>query len=350
MSGSSLDGLDICLATFEVSDNQEVLSFSVLQTEAVDFSDAFIKRWRQVPEASAIELARLHADTGRYFGQLTRDFIHRHGLKNIDAVASHGYTVFHQPEAGFTTQIGCGAQLAAQTQCRVITDFRMADVAAGGQGAPLVPFAERHLFPQYRTFLNIGGIVNISFHPKENADAVIAYDVCAGNTLLNYLAREKGSEYDKDGAWARSGKILPELLRELNEIPFCAAVYPKSLGTEHVQEYWLQRIIASSGSVEDKLATAVEHIAMQVAAAVARQSQAADMLVTGGGALNKYLVERIQVHLSGKVIVPDNTIVQFKEALLMALLGLFRLREWANVLNSATGAAKSTCGGAIYLP
>ena len=150
MSGSSLDGLDICLATFEVSDNQEVLSFSVLQTEAVDFSDAFIKRWRQVPEASAIELARLHADTGRYFGQLTRDFIHRHGLKNIDAVASHGYTVFHQPEAGFTTQIGCGAQLAAQTQCRVITDFRMADVAAGGQGAPSASAALQGSIPRHK--------------------------------------------------------------------------------------------------------------------------------------------------------------------------------------------------------
>jgi len=347
MSGSSLDGLDICYIRFLVSGFR--FEYEILQADCIEYTNEFRERLRNAPNLSAFEFAKLHAELGKYFGQLTNDFIKQNKIENLDFICSHGQTIFHQPNLGFTTQIGCGAQIAAQTNCKVICDLRTSDVANAGQGAPIVPIAERYLFSAYKVFLNIGGIANIAFHEDNK---VKAYDVCAANTLLNYFAKQKGLAYDKDGNLARSGNIILPLLDELNNIVFCKQAAPKSLGTEHIVNDWLPLFDKYETTIEDKLATAVEHIAMQVAKAIKSEIRNlnSEILITGGGALNSFLVERIQHHVSIKVKVPDVLTIQYKEALAMAFIGLLRILEIPNCLASVTGAKKDVVGGAVYLP
>lgn len=347
MSGSSLDGLDICFVQFQKED--EKFKYEILQAEGIEYSDLFRENLRNAANLTAFEYARLHTELGKYFGATTANFIKKNKIKQLDFICSHGQTIFHQPSLGFTAQIGCGAQIAAQTNCKVIGDLRTSDVAYGGQGAPIVPITEHYLFSDYTAFLNIGGIANISY--KKN-QTTTAYDVCAANTLLNYFALQKNLPYDKDGQLARNGKIIPELLGALNEIAFCKTIAPKSLGTEHIFKEWIPLFEKYDNTIEDKLSTAVEHIAFQVGQSVRLLSVAADerLFVTGGGALNTFLVERIQHHSAAKVVVPDVNTVQYKEALAMAFIGLLRLLELPNCLSSVTGATKDAIGGAVYLP
>ena len=347
MSGSSLDGLDICYVRFQ----NDVLTFNyeILQAECIEYTNEFRERLRNASSCSAFEFAKLHTELGEYFGVLTNDFIQKNKIENLDFICSHGQTIFHQPNSGFTTQIGCGAQIAAQTHSKVVCDLRSSDVAHSGQGAPIVPIAEQHLFPEYKVFLNIGGIANIAFHKEEK---IIAYDVCAANTLLNYFAKQKGLDYDKDGHLARNGEISQELLSDLNEIKFCKQPFPKSLGTEHITNEWIPLFDKYENGIEDKIATAVEHIAMQVGEAIKSQFSIlkSEILITGGGALNTFLTDRIQHHSNLKVVVPDILTVQYKEALAMAFIGLLRIMETPNCLASVTGAKKDVTGGAVYLP
>ena len=358
MSGSSLDGLDLCYVRFQNYDFR--FEYEILHADCIEYTNEFRERLRNAPNLSAFEFAKLHTELGNYFGKLTNDFIHKNKIEIVDFICSHGQTIFHQPNLGFTTQIGCGAQIAAQTNCKVVCDLRTTDVANAGQGAPIVPIAERYLFSDYKAFLNIGGIANISFHnPKslkgllenESVEKIIAYDVCAANTLLNYFAKQKGLDYDKDGNLARSGNIIPELLNELNAIDFCKQVAPKSLGSEHILSDWIPLFDKYKNSIEDKLATALEHIAMQIGNSMESQisNLKSQILVTGGGALNSFLVERIQHHSNAHVVIPDILTVQNKEALAMAFIGLLRILEIQNCLSSVTGAKKDVVGGAVYL-
>lgn len=372
MSGSSLDGLDICYVEFLVNSQQAILDsyermdnsmltidFKIHQADCIEYTNEFRERLRNAPNLTAFEFAKLHADLGHYFGKLTNDFIQKNSIEKLDFICSHGQTIFHQPNIGFTTQIGCGAQIAAQTNTKVICDLRTSDVAIGGQGAPIVPIAERYLFADYDAFLNIGGIANISF---KSENKIIAYDVCAANTLLNFFAKQKDLDYDKDGNLARSGKINTQLLDELNNIDFCTQAAPKSLGSEHIFDNWIPLFAKYEISIEDKLATSVEHIALQVNQSIVNSQWSiiekdshisnltSQLLVTGGGALNSFLIERIQLNSALKVVVPDVLTIQYKEALAMAFIGLLRILEIPNCLASVTGAKKDTIGGAIYLP
>ncbi|MFN8282966.1 MAG: anhydro-N-acetylmuramic acid kinase [Chitinophagales bacterium] len=353
MSGSSLDGLDLCYVRFQNYDLR--FEYEIIYADCIEYTNEFKERLRNAPNLSAFEFAKLHTEVGKYFGELTNDFIHKNKIEAIDFICSHGQTIFHQPNLGFTTQIGCGAQIAAQTNTKVVCDLRTSDVANGGQGAPIVPIAEKYLFADYKVFLNIGGIANIAFHKSESeheSESVIAYDVCAANTLLNYFAKQKGLEYDKDGNLARSGKINNELLHALNNIDFCNQAAPKSLGSEHIFDDWIPLFDKHEISIEDKLATAVEHIAMQVGSSIESQSSElkSQILITGGGAFNSFLTERIQYHTSLKVIVPESSTIQYKEAFAMAFIGLLRILEIPNCLSSVTGAKKDMIGGAVYLP
>lgn len=378
MSGSSLDGLDICYVEFrdnsqsstingkEIKNDKEPgFSYTILKADCIEYTPAFRERLRHASNLSAFEFAKLHTELGKYFGHLTRDFIQLNKLENIDFICSHGQTIFHQPNLGFTTQIGCGAQVAAQTNCKVVCDLRTSDIAQGGQGAPIVPIAEQYLFADYDVFLNIGGIANIAFHQNKSTlenKNIIAYDICAANTVLNYLAKQKGLEYDKEGKLAQSGTVIESLLIELNAIRFCQQAAPKSLGSEHIYEDWIPLFDKYDESIEDKLATMVEHIAMQVSRSIVNSQWSIDsksngpstidhrILITGGGALNSFLIERIQQHSPVKVVVPDSLTVQHKEALAMAFIGLLRILEIPNCLASVTGAKKDVIGGAIYLP
>jgi anhydro-N-acetylmuramic acid kinase len=347
MSGSSLDGLDICYVRFHK--NNTAFEYEIIFADCIEYTIDFRDRLRNAPNLTAFEFAKLHTDLGKYFGQLTNDFILKNKIDELDFICSHGQTIFHQPNIGFTTQIGCGAQIAAQTNTKVICDLRTNDVANAGQGAPIVPIAEQYLFSNYKVFLNIGGIANIAFH---NNNKIIAYDICAANTMLNFFAKQKNIEYDNNGDLAKSGNIIPALLEELNKIDFCKQAAPKSLGTEHIIKSWLSLFERYENTIEDKLATAVEHIAIQVAQSIKYQisSHTTEMLITGGGALNVFLIDRIQHHSSIKVKVPDTLTVQYKEALAMAFIGLLRILEIPNCLASVTGAKKDVIGGAIYLP
>ena len=353
MSGSSLDGLDICYVEFVKNDL--TFDYRILKADCIEYTNEFRERLRNAASLSAFEFAKLHTELGKYFGKLTHEFIQKNEIENLDFICSHGQTIFHQPNLEFTTQIGCGAQIATQTNSKVVCDLRTSDVANAGQGAPIVPIAEQYLFPDYKAFLNLGGIANISFRSEidgESAEKIIAYDICAANTLLNYFAKQKDLDYDKDGNLARSGKLIPDLLNELNNIDFCKQTAPKSLGTEHIFSDWISLLDKYENSIEDKLATAVEHIAMQVGNQIKSEIRDlnSEMLITGGGALNSFLVERIQFHSSVKVEVPDILTVQYKEALAMAFIGLLRILETPNCLASVTGAKKDMIGGAVYLP
>jgi anhydro-N-acetylmuramic acid kinase len=352
MSGSSLDGLDIAYCRFTVSDNR--WAFEILQAETIPFTLEWIERLKALPMATAKELAEAHAHLGSYFGELVSEFIQKHNLRGkVDAVASHGHTIFHFPAHSCTTQIADGAAIATKVGVPVVCDFRTTDIALGGQGTPIVPIGDKLLFPDYKLCLNIGGIYNIS--AKTDRD-MIAFDVCAANQVLNHLAAQLGFEYDEDGKAAAQGKLNNELLQQLNALDFYKLPYPKSLDNSFSKLQVLPLLDGFDIPVHDKLHTYCEHIAVQIAAHIRNISErenlsvspADKLLVTGGGALNLFLAERISAHAGVQVVVPAMQIVQFKEALVIALMGVLRLRNEVNVLASVTGAAKDSVSGAVY--
>ncbi|MCB9034404.1 MAG: anhydro-N-acetylmuramic acid kinase [Chitinophagales bacterium] len=351
MSGSSLDGLDIAFVQFNWNQDKQNPSFQfkILQTDYTPYQNDLVVSLKQAPKASAYELAQLHHTLGKYFGNATKLFINKYSINNINIICSHGQTIFHQPNKSFTTQIGCGATIAAITNCKTICDLRTTDMAFGGQGAPIVPITEKYLFSNYNLFLNIGGIANISIHQNNNC---IAFDVVGANTVLNYLANQVNQNYDKDGAIAKRGIINHDLLQQFNNIEFLQNKAPKSLGTEHVFEYWINCINQYNITIEDKMATMVEHIAMQVNNVIVQNNinHNQKLLITGGGAKNNFLVERIRANTAITVEIPSNEIIDFKEALAIAFFGTLRYLEIPNVMASVTGASKNSIGGAIYMP
>lgn len=348
MSGSSLDGLDICCVRFEKNNN--TFTYTILQVDGIEYDEKFRKKLRNAPQLSAYDFAQLHTFLGIYFAEKVNAFVQKNNLTAVDFICSHGQTIFHQPTENFTTQIGCGATIAQHTGIKTVADLRLADVAQGGQGAPIVPIAEKYLFPNTTIFLNIGGICNISFHLKDE-NKIIAYDVGAGNTLLNYLAAQKNLPYDENGKLASTGKIDKELLAQLNRIAFLQQQSPKSLGTEHVVAYWINTVKEFDISTEDKLATCVEHIAQQIGIEIKKLKNKTQnrLMITGGGTLNTFLVDRIQHYTTCEIIKTDMETIQYKEALSIAFFGLLRILEIPNCLSSVTGAKKDVIGGSIFL-
>ncbi len=353
MSGSSLDGLDIAYCRFTVSSNNE-WSFEIEQADTVPFTGEWVQRLKLLPTATAKELAEAHANLGNYFGGLVASFIKQHQLQGkVDLVASHGHTIFHFPAQKFTLQIADGAAIAAQTGVPVVCDFRTTDIALGGQGTPIVPIGDKLLFSDYRFCQNIGGISNIS--AKTNR-GMIAFDICAANQVLNHLAALLGLDYDEDGNAAAQGKLNEKLLQQLNRLHFCNQIYPKSLDNSFSTLQVLPVIEQFDIPVQDKLHTYCEHIAIQTALHTQTISKREDLnvsaadklLITGGGALNRFLAERIGTHTNLQIVVPEKQIVQFKEALVIALMGVLRLRNEVNVLASVTGAVKDSVGGAMF--
>lgn len=338
MSGTSLDGVDLALCTFSFEGDKP--SYSIQKAQTVPYSTEWKTRLRAIEKGSAEELAKLHADYGRFLGELSKDF-----LKGVEAdlISSHGHTIFHQPENGFTLQVGSGAGIAAVSGFPVVCDFRSTDVALGGHGAPLVPVGDKLLFSEYSYCLNLGGIANISF--DSGLDRV-AYDICPVNLVLNQLASEKGLEYDKGGAIASSGMLLPKLLEALNNLAYYSKPSPKSIGKEWVDLEVIPLLKQyQNESLNDRIHTVCHHIAYQIARAVVSQG---DLLVTGGGAYNDFLISLLKDKVKAKIVVPDNRTIEFKEALIFAFLGALRWREEINTLGTVTGAAKDSCGGCIY--
>lgn len=343
MSGTSLDGVDLAHCTFKES--TDGFSFKINACHTFPYPEYWTRRLQTLPLATAHEYAETHVEYGRYLGSLTLDFLKDHKLET-DFVSSHGHTVFHNPARHYTSQIGEGAAIAAGCRLPVVCDFRTGDVAAGGQGAPLVPIGDELLFKHFDYCLNLGGFGNISMHENGNR---IAFDISPVNIILNHLASLKGKPFDKNGEIALSGFIHEELLHTLNSLGYYQVAPPKSLGREWVEKEVLPLFTYYNVSAEDAARTFCEHIALQVARCVDNDPEK-QMLATGGGTYNTFLMQRIAAQTAVKLVIPEPEIINYKEALIFAFLGLLRMQEKPNCLASVTGASKNISGGAVYLP
>lgn len=350
MSGSSMDGLDMVYATFEEVGGK--WSFQINHSACIPFSDPWKEKLKNISTVSAKELLLTHTDFGHWMGHRIQEFILKNNLEHkVHLIASHGHTVFHEPASGMTFQMGDGAAIAAINQLPVVSDLRNMDVALGGQGAPIVPIGEMLLWNDYTYFLNIGGISNITIN-REGTH--VAFDVCPANRVLNLLSNELGKSYDEGGASAAQGKINEDLLFELNDLEYYRKPFPKSLANEYGADVLFGMIQKYNISTENKLCTVCEHIAVQMDAVCSDfgNGMTTKMLITGGGAYNEYLISRINFYLAQKNIeieIPHPDLIEYKEALIMALIGVLRWREETNVLHSVTGAARSSIGGALWM-
>lgn len=351
MSGSSLDGLDIVCTTLEEVRGQ--WRFDIVAAACIPYSADWLAELKQAPEMDAAGIFQLHTRYGRYLGHCVTDFIVQHQLQHkVHFIASHGHTVFHNPVAHTTVQIGDGASVAAITGLPVISDLRALDIALGGQGAPIVPIGDQLLFGNYDYWLNIGGIVNISVQTQ---DQLLAWDICPGNQLLNALAGKAGHSMDRDGLLAAQGQVLPEVAVALAAQDYYRLPPPKSLSNEAAMQLAAPALDTAGKTIPDLLHTSVQHIAGQVAAAISafpHRKDSASIFITGGGALNQFLIAQLQQALDPLAViltVPGKEVVQFKEALVMALIGTLRWREETNVLSSVTGASRDSVGGALWM-
>ena len=338
MSGTSLDGLDICYAKFQNITNWE---FEILKTETIPYSIKWKIRLQNAILLSAEDLLALDKEYGFYLGEKTQEFISKNNIADLDFIASHGHTVFHQPQRKFTLQIGDGRAIKLTTKKPVIYDFRSQDVLMGGNGAPLVPIGDELLFSQYDACLNLGGFSNISLQKNHQR---IAFDISPVNVVLNYFAEKLGKNYDENGDFARNGAINFKILEQLNALTFYQKSAPKSLGVEFVNSVVFP--LLKDETPENIIATFTEHIAEQIAK-VFNDNQLKTVLVTGGGTFNTYLLEKIREKSQTELIVPDENIINFKEALIFAFMGVLRLRNEVNVLCSATGSSENHCSGIL---
>lgn len=348
MSGTSLDGVDLSHIKFQLIDTK--WTFEILESETISYSQDWIDQLKTAVDFSETQLEKLNHDYTILLASIITNFIEKYKIENLDAVCSHGHTILHQPQNGFTLQIGNLPEIATLTHQTVVCDFRVQDVKLGGQGAPLVPIGDRILFSDYDYCINLGGFSNISF---EQNGKRIAFDISPVNTVLNFYANQLGLNYDDKGQISRTGKVNTNLLNELNALDFYQQTFPKSLGFEFVKETVLPLIESYSIAVEDKLCTFTEHVALQTALALdlfeTRKDKKSRMLVTGGGAYNDFLIEKIQSQLHGiELVIPKSKILEFKEALIFALLGVLKLRGEINVLSSVTGAKADHSSGEIY--
>lgn len=352
MSGSSLDGLDIVFA--EILENGGKWNYEIKEAVCYPYNTEWTKKLQQATSLSALDYQLLHTEYGHYIGSQVNRFISEKALAyKVGLVASHGHTTFHVPAKRMTAQLGDGAAIAAATYLPVVSDLRSLDIAFGGQGAPIVPIGEKLLFNDYNYFLNIGGIANIS----QKADDIIAYDICPANRVLNMLANEAGYEYDNQGNIAVSGMLSSTLLEKLNALDYYQQPYPKSLANSFGTDVVYPIIKAAGLTNADALHTYTQHIAIQIAKNIIALNknatqQTQKLMVTGGGAFNVFLIELLQEHLAPhhiEVVVPDAMLVQYKEALIMALMGVLRWREESNVLSSVTGATRDSVGGAFWM-
>ncbi|MDA0314035.1 MAG: anhydro-N-acetylmuramic acid kinase [Bacteroidetes bacterium] len=346
MSGTSGDGLDLAHCHFEYQ--KRGWNYEILQTETRPFPDPLGKALAESHLLSGLELSLLDVNFGQWMGEQVKIFCLEHQITPM-AVASHGHTVFHQPEKGLSLQIGNGWALHQASGEKVITDFRMLDVQLGGQGAPLVPIGDQLLFPKVDFCINLGGISNLSL--KKDGQR-IAFDCSPFNLLLNREALKLGSPYDKDGAWARAGALDTRLMQELNALPFYGLQGAKSLGRESIEQLFIPLIEKRGLPPKENLRTLVEHYAIQIATLIQIHALGTKptVLLTGGGAHNRYFVERLDHHLNQQWVQVEapKELVEFKEALIFAFLGLLKLQGETNALASVTGAIRDSSGGIIY--
>ncbi len=343
MSGTSLDGIDIAYVKI---DNAENYDFEIIKATTVPYSPAWKLALKEGFHLSGENLTLLNADYGIHLGKTIQNFIEENSITNVDFIASHGHTIFHNPPKNYTLQIGNGPYITASTGIKTICDFRTQDLALGGQGAPLVPIGDQLLFSNYDYCLNLGGFSNISLNENNKR---IAFDICPANIVLNHYVAPLKIEYDDKGNLASKGKIKEDLLEELNSLSFYTDTKPKSLGYEFIVETIFPIIDKYNLDIEDILRTFVEHVAIQISKKMVSNSDKT-VLVAGGGAYNTFLIERIQSYTKTQLIIPNDTIINYKEALVFALLGFLKDEGLNNCLSSVTGAIRDHSSGVIFNP
>jgi len=353
MSGSSLDGLDIAFAEFQ--ENAGKWNYEITHADCYSYGENWIEKLRYSTSLSSVDYHLLHVEYGHYVGAQINRFIEEYKLHyQVALISCHGHTTFHIPSKKMTAQLGDGASIAAETQLPVITDLRALDLAFGGQGAPIVPIGEKWLLGDFDFFLNLGGITNISF----KSEPYIAFDICAANRVLNMLVNNEGKEYDDRGEMAQQGEINFELLQKLNELDYYRQPYPKSLANDFGTDTVYPMIVAARCKTKDSLRTYVEHIVIQIKEAIIglinskHQTINRRLLATGGGTFNTFLIGRLSEELQQmqvEVVVPDAKLIQYKEAMIMAFMGVLRWRQEYNVLCSVTGASRDSIGGALWI-
>jgi len=342
MSGTSLDGLDIAYSHFTFKNGE--WTFKLLSSKSISYTSVFKNKLRDTVSMTGLELVEFDVELGKFFADELVRFIDEKQITEIDVIGSHGHTVFHQPEKGFTLQIGDASWIHKKTKKTVVADFRSQDVVLGGQGAPLVPIGDKLLFSDYDYRINLGGFANISF---EYGDGTSAFDVCAVNTIFNKYANELGFEYDDKGDIAKSGNVINELLSELEEIDFYKQTPPKSLGVEWNEKVLLpilNKFIAKG--IKDVMHTYALHVVSQLSKVL--KGERKRVLISGGGAFNDYLISLIKEKTSHEIIIENIDITNFKEALIFSFLAVLKIEGEINCLAEVTGASMNHSSGVVY--
>ena len=341
MSGTSLDGIDLCYSEFTLKESH--WNFSIKTCETILYNEYWAEKLSQANNFHDTILFDLDKEYTSYLATVINDFIKKYQITNIDFISSHGHTVYHQPEENYTFQLGNRIELRQLIKKPIVCDFRVQDVALGGQGAPLVPIGDLLLFKDFSHCINLGGFCNISI---KNDSQIIAYDICPVNVVLNYLSKKIGFSFDKDGNHAKSGSVNKQLLKDLNQIEYYVEEPPKSLGIEWVKENIFKIIDNYNITNEDKLRTYIEHICYQIAVNI--DGDHPQILFTGGGVKNKFLMARLSKKMKRKFQLPEIEIIDFKEALIFAFLGILKVRNEINCLRSVTGAEKDHSSGVYF--
>ena len=342
MSGTSLDGLDIVYVNFKL---EKYWKYEIINSKTYKYEKKWNSFLQKISKEKINSIIKIDKDYTKLLSKYIINFINEFSIKDIDFISSHGHTALHQPSKSLTYQIGNLPILAKYINQKVVCDFRVQDVELGGQGAPLVPVGEEYLFPEYNTLINLGGFANITKRIKNN---ISAYDICPINIVFNHLSRMIKLKYDDRGHIASTGKINRDLYNNLQILNYYNQDPPKSLGIEWVNDE-IHSILKNFQNIpiKDLMNTFSNHFAFQIAKNIGDQDK---VLITGGGAYNDYLIERIKNLTNSRITIPEPKIIEYKEALIFSFLGLLRVLEINNCYSSVTGAKKDHCSGKIYTP
>lgn len=359
MSGTSLDGIDAVLVSFEPT---FMLHATHTHPLPADLRQNILHLNQSGPD-EIDSLGNLDIALGRVFADAVQALLTSSGIiaEQIRAIGSHGQTIRHRPELGFSLQIGDPATLVEQSGITTVADFRRRDLAAGGQGAPLVPAFHQALFSKQgrdRIIANLGGMANVTLLPGHNEQPVLGYDTGPGNVLLDaWIRRQQRLPYDADGKWAASGTVQPVLLTALLNHSYFSRTPPKSTGREQFDLPWLDSTLATMSTPPapaDVQATLLELTAVTLSQAIHHhQLVQPELVLCGGGSHNRQLVQRLQYHLPDTDITTSETLglaPDWVEAAAFAWFAMRTLDRRTSSLAAVTGARGDRILGAIYYP
>lgn len=339
MSGTSLDGVDLAYCEFDFDTHWK---YKIVHADTIPYPTSWQNKLTNLINSPEGDVQLAGIEYGNYLGMLINGFIRKFDILP-DFISSHGHTIFHQPKKKYTLQIGDGKVISEIVNLPVVYDFRTLDVELGGQGAPLVPIGDRLLFRDFTYCLNFGGIANISYEYNQKR---VAFDICPVNMVLNHYSKKLGYEYDQGGNLARSGNLNHELLDQLNKRDYYQQSPPKSLGREWVEDSVISKIDDFDLEPKNVLRTFTEHIVFQINNVLGHLPNG-KILITGGGSKNTYLIKQLQNTIDSEIVIPDETLIDYKEALVFAFLGILRYRNEINCLSSVTGASRDSSSGVI---